>query len=222
MKKSTFLRLGYVASVVLAITAFYAFDLSRFFQIDYLYQTLNLINNNLELSAFMFSIILVTFSVLNLPTFYFSILFGYLYGFVPGLLISLLSRTLGVVLAYYNIHYLFFDVFTKRYGQQPQIKKINQLIEEKGFSAIIILRSLYVFPTSFLNAAFSISKIHPSAYFWGSAIGLLPTSIINVSMGYFIRQDQQLSDKPLLLILTGVLALLLIGFSILYMRKLNR
>jgi|GEM_PF-3901376 len=215
------MRLGYLASVMLAIGIFYVYDLQRFLEIDYLYQILNLVNNNLELSALVFSVILVVFSVLNLPTFYFSILFGYLYGFIPGLLISLVSRTLGVILAYYNIHFLFFDVFTKRYGQQKQIQRINALVEEKGFSAIVILRSLYVFPTSFLNAAFSISKIKPSAYFVGSAIGLLPTSIINVSMGYFIKEGKQLSDQPLLIGLTVTITLLLIVFSLLYMRKLK-
>jgi len=219
--KSILLRIGYIGSVIIAVLAFYFFDLQQYFQVDYLLQFLNYIKEHSLLSALILSLILILFSVLNLPTFYFSVLFGYLFGFVPGLIISLISRTLGVILAYFNIHYLFFDVFTKKYGEQTQIKKINQLIEEKGFSAIIILRSLYIFPTSFLNAAFSISKIKRSPYFWGSAIGLLPTSIINVSMGYFIQSDQSLSDNPLLLTLSIVLAVALIGFSLLYMRKLK-
>ncbi len=219
--KTAFLRLGYIFTVIIAILSFYYFDLKRFFQIEYLLQFLNYIKEYGFLSAVILSLILITFSVLNLPTFYFSILFGYIFGFVPGLIISLISRILGVILAYYNIHFLFFDVFTKKYGEQAQIKKINKLIEEKGFSAIIILRSLYIFPTSFLNAAFSISKIKPSPYFWGSAIGLLPTSIINVSMGYFLQQNQSLSDNPLLLTISIILAVALIGFSLLYMRKLK-
>ncbi|MDA3904980.1 MAG: VTT domain-containing protein [Bacteroidales bacterium] len=219
--KSVLLRIGYISSVIIAVISFYFFDLQRFFQVDYLNQFLNYIQAQGILSAFILSLILILFSVLNLPTFYFSILFGYLFGFIPGLIISLISRTLGVVLAYYNIHYLFFDVFTKKYGEQTQIKKINQLIETKGFSAIIILRSLYIFPTSFLNAAFSISKIKPTPYFWGSAIGLLPTSIINVSMGFFIQQNQSLSDNPLLLALSIILAIGLVGFSLIYMRKLK-
>ncbi|MCD6090794.1 MAG: VTT domain-containing protein [Bacteroidales bacterium] len=219
--KSSLIRIAYIITVIIAVIIFYLFDLQHYFQVDYLVQFLNYIQENGLLSAFLLSLILILFSVLNLPTFYFSILFGYLFGFIPGLTISLISRTLGVILAYYNIHFLFFNVFTRKYGEQKQIKKINQLIKEKGFSAIIILRSLYIFPTSFLNAAFSISKIKPAPYFLGSAIGLLPTSIINVSMGYFIQQNQNLSDNPLLLILSIVLALCLIIFSILYMRKLK-
>lgn len=221
MKKSTLLRLGYLLSVIIAAISFYYFDLQRYFQIEYLVQFLNYIQENKLISALILSSILILFSVLNLPTFYFSILFGYLFGFIPGLIISLISRTLGVILAYYNIHFLFFDVFTKKYGEQTQIKKINRLIEEKGFSAIIILRSLYIFPTSFLNAAFSISKIKRAPYFWGSAIGLLPTSIINVSMGYFIHQDKSLTDNPLLLISSVMLAIALVIFSVLYMKKLK-
>ena len=219
--KSTLLRFLYIGTVLIAVLTFYLFDLGQYFQIEYLVQFLNYINKHSVLSAFILSLILITFSVLNLPTFYFSIVFGYLFGFVPGLLISLSSRTLGVILAYYNIHFLFFEIFSKKYGEQAQIKKINQLIETKGFSTIIILRSLYIFPTSFLNAAFSISRIKPSHYFWGSAIGLLPTSIINVSMGYFIQQNQSLSENPLLLTLSIILAVGLIVLSFLYMRKLK-
>ncbi len=219
--KSTLLRLGYLLSVIIAVGSFYYFDLQRYFQIEYLAHFLNYIEENKLISALLLSSILILFSVLNLPTFYFSILFGYLFGFIPGLTISLISRTLGVILAYYNIHFLFFDVFTQKYGGQTQIKKINRLIEEKGFSAIIILRSLYIFPTSFLNAAFSISKIKRVPYFWGSAIGLLPTSIINVSMGYFIHQDKSLSDNPLLLISSILIAIALVIFSVLYMKKLK-
>lgn len=219
--KFSLLRLGYISSVIIAVLSFYYFDLEHFFQIEYLLQFLDYIQEHSIISVLILSVILIVFSLLNLPTFYFSIVFGYLFGFVPGLIISLISRTLGVIFAYYNIQYLFFDIFTKKYGDHRHIKKVNQLIEEKGFSAVIILRSLYIFPTSFLNAVFSISKIKPSSYFWASAIGLFPTSIINVSMGYFIKQDQSLTDSPLLLTLSIVLAIALIGLSLLYMRKLK-
>ena len=220
--KSTLLRLIYIASVIIAVLSFYFFDLKQFFQIEYLLQFLDYIQKYSLISALLLSLILITFSLLNLPTFYFSILFGYIFGFIPGLIISLISRTLGVIAAYYNIHFLFFDVFTKKYGEHRHIKKVNNLIEEKGFSAVVILRSLYVFPTSFLNAVFSISKIKPSSYFFASAIGLLPTSIINVSMGYFIANNENLSDNPLLLTLSIVLALTLIGLSLIYMRRLKK
>lgn len=214
-------RLLYIFIVIASAGLFYYFDLHKSLQIEQLNKFISLIDENLVFSALIFSLVLILFSILNLPTFYFSIFFGYLYGFFPGLLVSLLSRTTGVILAYYNIHFLFHEVFTKKYGEQPQIKTINQLIEEKGFSAIIILRSLYIFPTSFLNAAFSISKIKPSSYFWGSAIGLLPTSVINVSMGYFIEQKQSLNDNPVLLSISISLAILLIVFSLLYMKRLK-
>ena len=219
--KSTHLRALYLASVLLAVFVFYALDLEQFFQIEYWNQFKDFIIANRILSATILSVVLIVFSVLNLPTFYFSILFGYFFGFVPGLIISLVSRISGVILAYYNIHFLFFELFTRKYGNHVQIKKINNLIEEKGFSAIIILRSLYIFPTSFLNAAFSISKIKPSAYFWGSAIGLLPTSIINVSMGYFIQSNQSLSEHPWLLAFSILLAVALVVFSLIYIRKLK-
>lgn len=219
--KSTHLRALYLASVLLAVFVFYALDLEQFFQIEYWNQFKDFIIANRILSATVLSVVLIVFSVLNLPTFYFSILFGYFFGFVPGLVISLVSRIAGVILAYYNIHFLFFELFTRKYGNNLQINKINNLIEEKGFSAIIILRSLYIFPTSFLNAAFSISKIKPSAYFWGSAIGLLPTSIINVSMGYFIQSNQSLSEHPWLLAFSILLAVALVVFSLIYIRKLK-
>ncbi len=219
--KSTHLRALYLASVLLAVFVFYALDLEHFFQIEYWNQFKDFIIANRILSATVLSVVLIVFSVLNLPTFYFSILFGYFFGFVPGLVISLVSRIAGVILAYYNIHFLFFELFTRKYGNNLQINKINNLIEEKGFSAIIILRSLYIFPTSFLNAAFSISKIKPSAYFWGSAIGLLPTSIINVSMGYFIQSNQSLSEHPWLLAFSILLAVALVVFSLIYIRKLK-
>lgn len=219
--KFTFLRLFYIVAVLLAVLSYFVFDLQHYFQIEYVEKSFNYIENHSIISALVLSGILILFSVLNLPTFYFSILFGYFFGFVPGLIISLISRTLGVILAYFNIHFLFFNIFTKKYGEQAQIKKINQLIEEKGFSTIIILRSLYIFPTSFLNAAFSISKIKPTPYFLGSAIGLLPTSIINVSMGYFIKQNQSIQDNPYLISFSIVLAVLLIGLSLLYMKKLK-
>jgi len=220
--KSKLLRISYIVSVLIAALAFYFFDLQQYFQVDYLLQFLEYIQEHRIVSALILSAILIIFSLLNLPTFYFSVLFGFLFGFLPGLIISLISRTLGVIFAYYNIHFLFFDVFTKKYGKHKYIKKINLLIEEKGFSAVVILRSLYIFPTSFLNAAFSISKIKPSTYFTASAIGLLPTSIINVSMGYFLTQNESLNDKPILLIGSIVLALTLIVLSLLYMRKLKK
>ncbi len=219
--KFTSLRLFYIIAVLLAVLSYFVFDLQHYFQIEYIRQSYNYIENHFFISALLLSLLLILFSVLNLPTFYFSILFGYLFGFIPGLIISLISRTLGVILAYFNIHFLFFHVFTKKYGEQAQIKKINKLIEEKGFSTIVILRSLYIFPTSFLNAAFSISKIKPTSYFIGSAIGLLPTSIINVSMGYFIKQNQSLQDYPYLISFSIALAVLLIGLSLLYMKKLK-
>ena len=219
--QSKLLRLVYISSVIIAGLSFYFFNLQQYFQVEYLLQFIDYIQAHSIMSAVVLSVILIVFSLLNLPTFYFSILFGFLFGFIPGLIISLISRTLGVIFAYYNIHFLFFDVFTKKYGDHRYIKKINMLIEEKGFSAVVILRSLYIFPTSFLNAAFSISKIKPSSYFWASAIGLLPTSIINVSMGYFIAQNENLSNKPILLIGSVVLALTLIILSLLYMRRLK-
>ncbi len=219
--KSKHLRFLYIGSVILAVILFYSLNLKQYFQIEYFNHFLKQIQNFPLISATVLGVILILFSVLNLPTFYLSIVFGFLFGFFNGLIISLISRTLGVILAYYNIHFLFFDVFTKKYGEQKQIKKINAMIETKGFSSIIILRSLYIFPTSFLNAAFSISKIKPKAYFWGSAIGLLPTSIINVSMGYFLAQNESLSEQPYLLITSILLALGLIVLSLIYMRKLK-
>ena len=183
---------------------------------------------NLEQHHFYLILLLIALTLLStitgLPVFYFGIALGFLLPLLPALIIGWNISLLSVMATFYMVKFAFYRYFKDKYGGKKIVKKINKRVSKNGLWAVVFSRSVYVVPTSIINFTFPISKISTKQYFFGTMIGLIPETLINVITGYLVKHEIILLSSPeagnwKTLVIAGFLLLLTILFIILRGRQ---
>lgn len=165
---------------------------------------------------FSFLLVLCTNAVGFPPAFIFSTANTLIFGIVPGIVLSVIAETVGVVVSFLLLRYLFRDAAEKVIAKHPRLAKIDKYSGEKGFVIMLIARMVPYLPSGFVNAVGALSAIRLRDYTIASLVGKFPSTSIEAIIGH----DAVLQESdPTRIILACVAAVLLILGAYYYEKK---
>ena len=190
-------KLIIVAIVMIAISAYFFFDLGRYLSLAFLQQQLDAIHNyyaeNRLLSWLIFLLVYVVVTALSIPgAAIMTLAGGAIFGFVTGLVIVSFASAMGATLAFLVARYLLRDTVQQRFGER--LKTINQGIEKDGAFYLFTLRLVPVFPFFLINLVMALTPLKTWTFYWVSQVGMLAGTAVYVNAGTQVAQLQSAGD----------------------------
>ena len=140
---------------------------------------------------------------------------GALFRFVLGTFAALLSATIGATLAFLLARFLFRGAIQARYG--ARLATIDEGVRREGWVYLLSLRLIPAVPFFLINLLTGLTGLGVGTFFWVSAVGMLPGSMVYVYAGTQLATLRSMSDIASPRILT---ALILLGVFPLIVRAL--
>ena len=213
------LQIFYFILIALLVFFFFFFEINRFFSIENIDKVRIYFLDLGNVAAIYMVIIYILFNIAAIPRVFFTVFSGYIFGIFYGFLFAWIATMAGLTVTFISIRYLFREKFSKKFGNKQIVEKLNREIDKRGLLIVILLRAIYVVPSSILNYSFGFTKIKTSKYILGSAIGFIPVVLINVYSGYLI--NNRISEPVNFPFLILIATIILIVFFLLK-KKINR
>jgi pyruvate/2-oxoglutarate dehydrogenase complex dihydrolipoamide dehydrogenase (E3) component/uncharacterized membrane protein YdjX (TVP38/TMEM64 family) len=202
--------------IVLAIAAFFVFDLGAYLTLA------NLKARQAELAAFVeerpafavgaFFLLYVAVTALSLPgAAVMTLAAGAIFGLWRGTLIVSFASAIGASLAFLSSRYLLRDWVKARFARR--VAAIDRGIERDGALYLLSLRLIPAFPFFIVNLAMGLTAMRLTLFYLVSQAGMLPGTLVYVNAGTQLARIDGPSDilSPLLigsLVLLGLFPLL--------------
>ena len=148
-----------------------------------------------------------------------SVLAGVLAGFWGGLTLALGSGVLGALAGFGVARWLGRDAVTRLAG--PRLARADALLTRRGTVAVLTGRLIPVTPFTLVSYAGGLSGIPLGSYLLGSAIGLVPGTVLHVTIGATVGAAGRTDSRVLLLSLTP-LAVALAALAVVHARRRRR
>lgn len=130
----------------------------------------------------VFILVFIACCVFMLPGSMMTIIAGIAFGPITGGLVSLIGATLGATAAFLVSKYVARSMIEDKIGSNDMFKKIDDGVEQNGASFLILTRLVPVFPFSFQNYAYGLTKIDLKTYFIVSLVCMAPGAFIYAYM----------------------------------------
>ncbi len=209
-------KLLLIALALLAVGAFYAFDLGRYLSFEALKA------NRDQLSAYTqahyaqavaaFIVVYCLTAALSLPgDVLLTMLGGFLFGSLVGTLYVNVGATIGATLAFLSSRYLLRDWVQRRFGER--LGPIQAGFEQNAFGYLLTLRLIPAIPFVLINLVSGLTRVRLRTYIMATSLGMIPASFVFAYAGRqfgMIKSPGEIASLPVLLALTllGILAIL--------------
>ena len=205
-------RLLLALAVLLMLGAYFAFDLGRFFSLDYFRAEQQAIMAwraaEPLAAALLFLLIYIGATALSLPgAAILTLVAGAVFGLVWGTVLVSIASTIGATLAFLMARFLMRDWVQGRFGEK--IQTMNERVEKDGAFYLFTLRLVPVFPFFVINLAMGLTPIRTWTFFWVSQLGMLAGTLVYVNAGTQLAQIDSLQGilSPALLASFALLGL---------------
>ncbi|MGY1696293.1 TVP38/TMEM64 family protein [Geodermatophilus sp. SYSU D00814] len=118
-----------------------------------------------------------------------SVLLGVVLGFWVGLTVALAGGMVGALAAFALSRALGRQAVTRLVG--PRLATVDRVLADRGFAAVLAGRLLPVVPFSVLSHAAGLSAVPLAPYVAATALGLLPSTVLQVGVGASVPQLTQ-------------------------------
>ncbi|MGM9426155.1 FAD-dependent oxidoreductase [Hydrogenophaga sp. MI9] len=184
-----------LVAVLLGIAAFFAFDLGRFFSLDFLRASQASLSALREqqplLLAAGFFLVYVAVTALSLPgATIVTLAGGAIFGLGWGLLLVSFASSIGATLAFLTARFLLRDSVQARFGQR--LVDIDQGIRKDGAFYLFTLRLIPVVPFFVINLLMGLTAMKTRTFYWVSQLGMLAGTAVYVNAGTQLGQLQSL------------------------------
>ena len=188
-------RLLLALAVLLLLGAYFAFDLGRFFSLDYFRAEQQAIMAwraaEPLAAALLFLLIYIVATALSLPgAAILTLVAGAVFGLVWGTVLVSIASTVGATLAFLMARFLMRDWVQGRFGEK--IRTMNERVEKDGAFYLFTLRLVPVFPFFVINLAMGLTPIRTWTFFWVSQLGMLAGTLVYVNAGTQLAQIDSL------------------------------
>ncbi len=204
------LPLGLVA---LALLGLYAAGLQDYLSLDALrhYQgtLLGYVADDPSLAAAAYLIVYVTVVAISFPgAGALTITGGFLFGAVLGTVLASLAATIGATLIFLIARTSLGTLLAERAG--PRAQRLRQGFQEEGFSYLLFLRLVPLFPFWLVNLAAALFGMRLLTYVAATAVGVVPATFVFAYFGHGLGTalDSEGPHVPA----TLLVALALLGF----------
>ena len=183
MSRSRILVLLLIAGL---IAAFFAFDLGRFFSLEYFKSQQQTISGWYRAHPGQtmagFFLIYVAVTGLSLPgATVMTLVAGALFGLVMGTLIVSFASTIGASLAFLSARFLLRDWVQSRFAER--LRAINDGVGKEGGFYLFTLRLVPVFPFFIINLLMGLTPMRAGTFYWVSQVGMLAGTLVYVNAG---------------------------------------
>lgn len=110
-----------------------------------------------------------------------SVLLGVVAGFGPGVAVALTGGLLGGLAAFGLSRALGRAAVTRFAG--PRLDRIDRLMVEQGFWALLVGRLIPVVPFVVLSYGAGLTAVRLTPYALSTALGLIPSTVVQVGIG---------------------------------------
>ncbi len=179
-------KLSLLAVLVLAVAAFFAFDLGRFFSLEYIkgaqagFAELYAQRPALVIGGFFAAYVAVT--ALSLPgAAIMTLLAGAIFGLVVGTVVVSFASSIGATLAMLASRYVLRDGVKARFG--ARLADIDKGVEREGAFYLFTLRLVPLFPFFVINLLMGLTKMKAWTFYWVSQLGMLAGTVVYVNAG---------------------------------------
>jgi len=205
-------RLFVLLAIVVAVIAFFALDLGRFFSLDYLK------GQQAALPDFyaarrgqtiaLYALVYVAVTALSLPgAAILTLAGGALFGFWAGLVIVSFASSVGATLAMLAARFVLRDSVQSKFGEK--LAAINAGVDKDGAFYLFALRLVPLFPFFVINLLMGLTRIRARTFYWVSQLGMLAGTAVYVNVGTQLAQVDSLRGvlSPELLVSFALLGL---------------
>jgi pyruvate/2-oxoglutarate dehydrogenase complex dihydrolipoamide dehydrogenase (E3) component/uncharacterized membrane protein YdjX (TVP38/TMEM64 family) len=184
-------KLVLALAIVLAIAAFFAFDLARFFRFDYFLAQRDAIeawraaHPAVAAGAFVATYVAVT--ALSLPgAALMTLAGGALFGLAIGTVLASFASSIGATLACVAARFVLRDWVRARLGDR--LAAIDDGIRREGAFYLFALRLVPLFPFFVINLVMGLTALPVRTFYWVSQLGMLPGTLAYVYAGTQLGQ----------------------------------
>lgn len=177
--------------VVLALVAMKLLPVRTWFQ-----QALEAIAGLGFWGALLFIGLYIVATVLLIPGSVLTLGAGAVFGVVRGTVIVSIASTLAAVAAFVVGRYLAREAIARRIEGDAKFAVIDAAVAREGWKIVLLTRLSPVFPYTFLNYAFGLTRVRPGAYVLASWIGMMPGTVMYVYLGSLARVVGERSRTP--------------------------
>jgi uncharacterized membrane protein YdjX (TVP38/TMEM64 family) len=142
----------------------------------------------------------------------FSLLYGWLFGFWQGLVIVNLGTTAGSTVTFLFSRYCFSEAVEQRLGGRARV--IRESLERDGIWYLLSLRLFPLIPSFMVNWAMGVTRIRVVDFWWVSQIGILPASLIALSVATSLQSLAEIQRAGVSSIITPRLLVALTMLSV--------
>jgi dihydrolipoamide dehydrogenase len=191
------LRWLLVALVLLAIGAYFLFNLGQYLSLDYLksrqqaFQSYYAAHRLVTLITYMGVYVLVT--ALSVPgAAILTLAGGLMFGLLVGTVVVSFASTIGATLAFLAARFVLRDAVQRRFAQR--LRRINEGVEREGAFYLFTLRLIAAVPFFLINLLMGLTRIRTWRFFWVSQLGMLPGTLVYVNAGTQLGRIEALGD----------------------------
>lgn len=182
---------------VLAIGAFFYFDLGRYLNLGALKEHKEALfeytQEHYLSTVVLFVLVYCLQTALSLPgATVLTLAGGFLFGTLLGVLYVNVGATSGAFLAFLAARYLFRDAVERRLGRR--LAAIQRGFVQNGFHYLLTLRLIPIFPFFLVNLAAGLTRLSPATYFAATAVGILPGSFVYCNAGKQLGTIESVND----------------------------
>lgn len=179
-------KLLLLATVLMAIVAFFTFDLNRYFSLAFLQESqaqfAELRAQQPLALALGYFVVYVAVTALSLPgATIVTLAGGAIFGLGWGLLIVSFASSIGATLAFLTARFLLRDAVQARFGQR--LAEVDKGIQKEGAFYLFTLRLIPVVPFFLINLLMGLTKMKAWTFYWVSQLGMLAGTAVYVNAG---------------------------------------
>jgi pyruvate/2-oxoglutarate dehydrogenase complex dihydrolipoamide dehydrogenase (E3) component/uncharacterized membrane protein YdjX (TVP38/TMEM64 family) len=175
-----------VATIAIALFAFFYFDLAHYFDIAYFKSKQAAVNayyqENPALTITYFFLIYTAATAISFPgAAVMTLIAGAIFDVLLGTVIVSFASTIGATLAFLASRFLLRESIQNKFGDK--LKTVNDGIAKEGGFYLFTLRLVPAFPFFLINLVMGLTPIKTWTFFWISQLGMLAGTIVFVNAG---------------------------------------
>jgi len=188
--KKNILKISFLIFLTIFFLLFFLFKINKYFTYENVENVKKMILNLSFFGPVVIIFLYIIFNLAMMPTFFFIFICGYLYKPLYGFLLGWSGMIIGLAVSFLNSRYCFRDSFNKKFGATKMFKILDDVTKKYHGWAVIFFRLFFIVPYNFQNVAYGLTSIKFYTYTLGSAVGILPTTILYIWLGYMLSHNQ--------------------------------
>jgi pyruvate/2-oxoglutarate dehydrogenase complex dihydrolipoamide dehydrogenase (E3) component/uncharacterized membrane protein YdjX (TVP38/TMEM64 family) len=189
-------RLLLLAAMAALVAAFFAFDLGRYFSLEFLKSQQAAIDGYYQShplrTLLIYFLIYVAVTALSLPgAAIMTLAGGAIFGLLVGTLVVSFASSIGATLAFLASRFLLREWVQAKFGDK--LKAINEGVAKEGGFYLFTLRLVPLFPFFVINLVMGLTPMAARSFYWVSQTGMLAGTVVYVNAGTQIAKIDALA-----------------------------